>query len=105
MSDYRQGAHTTFALHLPIVWLTTYRHKVLRGEVAERVRAMVREEGRQSGVAILPGHISPAHVHGMLSLPPHGTISRLIQWMKGPSSSRLLAAFPQMRKRLWGRHG
>ena len=36
--------------------------------------------------------------------PPHVTISRLIQRMKGKSSSRLLAAFPYMRKRFWGRH-
>jgi len=41
MSDYRHGSHTTFAIHLPIMWITKYRHKVLRGEVAERVRAIV----------------------------------------------------------------
>jgi putative transposase len=86
MSDYRHGSHTTFAIHLHIVWITTYRPKVLRGEVAERVWAMVREECRKSGVAILQGHISPAHVHVMISLPPHVTISRLIQRMKGKSS-------------------
>ena len=46
MSDYRHGSHTTFSIHLHIVWITKYRHKVLRGEVAERVRAIVREELR-----------------------------------------------------------
>jgi REP-associated tyrosine transposase len=76
MSDYRHGSHTTFAIHLHIVWITQYRHKVLRGEVAERVRAIVREACRKSGVDI----------------------------MKGKSSYRLLAEFPQMRKRFWGRH-
>ena len=39
MSDYRHGSHTTFSIHLHIVWITKYRHKVFRGEVAERVRA------------------------------------------------------------------
>ena len=34
MSDYRHGSHTTFSIHLHIVWITKYRHKVLRGEVA-----------------------------------------------------------------------
>ena len=105
MSDYRHGSHTTFAIHLHIVWITKYRHKVLRGEVAERVRAIVREACRQSGVDILQGHISPDHVHVMISIPPHVTISRLIQRIKGKSSYRLLAEFPQMRKRFWGRHG
>ncbi len=101
MSDYRHGSHTTFSIHLPIVWITKYRHKVLRGEVAERVRAIVREECQKAGVDILQGHISSDHVHVMVSIPPHVTISRLVQRMKGKSSYRLLAEFPHLRKRFW----
>ena len=41
MSDYRHGSHTTFSIHLHIVWITKYRHKALRGEVAERVRTLI----------------------------------------------------------------
>src|SRR5215831_14288792 len=93
MSDYRHGSHTTFSIHLHIVWITKYRHKVLRGEVAERVRAIVREECQKSGVDILQGHISPDHVHVMISIPPHVTISRLIQRMKGKSSSLNFSQF------------
>ena len=40
----------------------------------------------------------------MISIPPQVTISRLIQRMKGKSAYRLLAEFPQLRKRFWGRH-
>jgi putative transposase len=104
MSDYRHGSHTVFAIHLHIVWLTQYRHKVLRGEGAERVRASVRDECQKVGVAILQGHISDAHVQVLVSLPPHITISRLVQWMKRNSSYRLLAEFPHMRTRFGGRH-
>ena len=104
MSDYRHGSHTTFSIHLHIVWITKYRHKALRGEVAERVRAIVREECQKAGVDILQGHISPDHVHVMVSIPPQVTISRLIQRMKGKSSYRLLAEFPQLRRQFWGRH-
>ena len=86
MRDYRHGSHTTFSLHLHIVWITQYRHKVWRGEVAERVRAIVREECQKARVAILQGHIAPDPVHVMISIPPHVTISRLVQRMKGTSS-------------------
>ena len=104
MSDYRHGSHTTFSIHLHIVWITKYRHKVLRGEVAQRVRALVRAECQKAGVDILQGHISPDHVHVMIAIPPQVTISRLIQRMQGKSAYRLLAEFPHLRKRLWGRH-
>ena len=86
MSEYRHGSHTVFSIHLHIVWITKYRHKVLYKEVAERVRAIVREECRQSGVDILKGHVSSNHVHVLVSIPPQVTISRLIQRMKGKSS-------------------
>jgi putative transposase len=104
MSDYRHGSHTTFSIHLPIVWITKYRHKMLRGEVAERVRAIVREECQKARGDMLKGHISADRVHSMVAIPPHVTISCLIQRMQGKSSYRLLAAFPHLRKRFWGRH-
>ena len=41
----------------------------------------------------------------MISIPPHVTISRLVQRMKGKSSYRLLGEFPHLRKRFsGGRH-
>jgi putative transposase len=104
MSDYRHGSHTVFSIHLHIVWITKYRRKVLRSEIAERVREIVREECRKSRVDILRGHISPDHVHIMVSIPPQVTISRLIQRMKGKSSYQLFNEFPALRKRFWGRH-
>jgi putative transposase len=104
MSEYRHGSHTAFSIHLHIVWITKYRHKVLYKEVAERVRAIVREECRKSGVDILKGHVSSNHVHVLVSIPPQVTISRLIQRMKGKSSYHLLREFPHLRKRFWGRH-
>ena len=53
MSDSRHGSHTTFSIHLHIVWITKYRHKALRGEVAERVRTIIREACRRLNVDIL----------------------------------------------------
>jgi hypothetical protein len=45
MNDSRHGSQTTCSIPLHIVWLPQYRHKVWRGEVAERVRAIGREAG------------------------------------------------------------
>ena len=35
MSDYRHGSHTTFSIHLHIVWITKYRHKVVPVQVVK----------------------------------------------------------------------
>lgn len=104
MNDYRHGSHTVFSIHLHLVWITKYRHKVLHRAIAERVREVVREECRREKVDILQGHISSDHVHVMLSIPPQVTISRLVQRLKGKSAYILLREFPEIRKRYWGRH-
>jgi hypothetical protein len=41
--EYRYGRHTIFQIEYHFVWVTKYQYKVLNGEVAERVRELVRE--------------------------------------------------------------
>ncbi|OTA20112.1 transposase [Xenorhabdus beddingii] len=41
--DYRYGSHTVFQIEYHFVWVTKYRYKVLTGEVALRVRELVRQ--------------------------------------------------------------
>ena len=40
--EYRYGSHTVFQIEYHFVWVTKYRYQVLKGEVAERVRELVR---------------------------------------------------------------
>jgi putative transposase len=69
MSDYRHGSHTVLSIHLHIVWITKYRRKILRGEIAERVREIVRGVCQKARVEILRGHIAADHVHVLVSMP------------------------------------
>ena len=84
--DYRHGTHTVFIMHLHLVWITKYRKRVLTGEVAVRVRDIVRELCRRDEVEILWGHVSSNPVHLFVSVPPDVTISRLVQRLKGKIS-------------------
>ena len=104
MKDYRHGAHTVFEIHLHLVWITKYRRPALTGEVALRVRELIRDICGQHGVTIMKGHVSKDHVHLFVSIPPQVTISRLVQWLKGKTAYKLLGEFPQLRNTFWGRH-
>ncbi|NOT56835.1 MAG: IS200/IS605 family transposase, partial [Deltaproteobacteria bacterium] len=104
MKDYRHGAHTVFEIHLHLVWITKYRRPALTGEVALRVRDLIRDICGQHSVTIMKGHVSKDQVHLLVSIPPQVTISRLVQWLKGKTAYKLLGEFPQLRKTFWGRH-
>lgn len=53
---------------------------------------------------ILKGHVSKDHVHVFVSVPPHLAINKLVQYLKGKSSYKLLSENQQLSKAFWGRH-
>ena len=102
--DYRRGSHTTYRIEYHFVWVTKYRHKVLGGDVAERLRELVRQTCERSEIEILSGVVSPDHVHILVSAPPQVAPSEIMRRVKGRSAKKLFEDFPRLRKRFWGRH-
>ena len=104
MQNYRKTSHTTYDCKYHIVWITKYRKKVMVGLVAERVRELIRGICKEHEVEILKGHVSKDHVHLFVSVPPHLAISKLVQYLKGKSSYKLLSENKDLSKLFWGRH-
>jgi putative transposase len=104
MQNYRKTSHTTYDYKYHIVWITKYRKKVLSGLISERVREIIRGICKEHEVEILKGHISQEHVHLFVSVPPHLSISKLVQYLKGKSSYKLLQENKSLSKIFWGRH-
>ena len=104
MRHYRRSSHTVYQMHLHFVWTTKYRKPVLHGDVALRVRDIVREICGAHDVDILKGHVRPDHVHLFVSVPPHVAPSRLMQAVKGKSSHHLMRDYRRLHREFWGRH-
>jgi putative transposase len=104
MAEYRRSAHAVFDLKYHVVWITKYRHKIRRGGLAERARDLIRQTCEAREVVIVKGSVSPDHIQLLLSAPAHLAPSKLVQYIKGRSSRRLLEEFPELRKRYWGQH-
>ena len=104
MEHYRTGPHSRFDLKYHFVWITKYRKGVLVGEVGIRLRALVREVCRTYEIEILQGSISRDHVHVLLSCPPDLSPSKIMQYIKGKTSRKLLMEFKHLQKQYWGRH-
>jgi putative transposase len=76
----------------------------MTGLVAERVRELVRQICKEHDVEIIKGHVSQDHVHLLVSVPPQIAISKLVQYLKGKSSYKLMQENKQISKLFWGRH-
>lgn len=102
--SYRKTAHSIYDLKYHIVWITKYRKPVLQGEIALRVRELIRQTCATLDVYIERGHVSKDHVHRFVSAPPDLAVSELVQRVKGRSSRLLLQEFNELRRQFWGRH-
>jgi putative transposase len=102
--DYRYGSHTVYQIEYHFVWVTKYRYKVLRGEVAERVRELVRQTCESFEIRIVKGVVSQDHVHILVSSPPELAPSEIMRRLKGCTASQLFEEYLTLKKRYWGLH-
>ncbi|MBI1288554.1 MAG: IS200/IS605 family transposase [Flavobacteriales bacterium] len=104
MENHRRTRHSVHDLKYHIVWITRYRKKVMVGDVAVRCRELLRTICKANDVEVIRGHISRDHVHMFVSVPPHLSVSKLVQMLQGKSSRKPLSESKMLSKQFCGRH-
>jgi len=104
MAEYQEGSHSRYYLKIHVVWITKYRKKVLLGDIPKRVRELILEICLANDVQIVKGHVSADHINLLISYPPHLSVSKLVQYLKGKSSRKMLQEYTELRKKFWGQH-
>lgn len=102
--EYRTGPHTKYKIEYHFVWITKYRYQLLKGEIAERLRDIVRQTCSHLEIEILRGVVSKDHIHILVSAPPTLSPAEIMRRVKGRSSAKVFEEFPHLKKRYWGRH-
>ena len=102
--SYRQGSHTKYRIEYHFVWVTKYRYHLLEGELALRVRELVRQICQQFEIRIIKGVVSKDHIHILVSAPPTLSPADIMRRIKGRTSIKIFEEFPHVKKRYWGRH-
>lgn len=101
---YRSGSHTVYDIKYHFVWITKYRYKILRGNIALRCRELLKQGCEANGMQIIEGHIRPDHVHMLVSAPTAMSPADIMKKLKGRSSHMLQDEFQELKKRYWGQH-
>ena len=102
--EYRTGSHTKYKVEYHFVWVTKYRYQVLKGDIALRLRELIRQTCAMFEIEILRGMVSKDHVHILISAPPTMSPAEIMRRIKGRTSKKLFEEFPHLKKRYWGRH-
>ncbi len=104
MENYRKTSHSVYDLKYHLVWITKYRKPVIFGDVAIRLRELIRETCKSLDIEIIKGHVSKDHVHLFVSVPPQLSISKVMGRIKGKTSRKMLSEYRRLAKEFWGRH-
>ncbi|MFD1363241.1 IS200/IS605 family transposase [Lentibacillus salinarum] len=104
MDGYRKSGHAVYDIKYHVIWVTKYRYKVLRGQIAVRARELIRQGCEARGITILQGSVGKDHIHLLISCPPSIAPSKILQYLKGRSSRLLQDEFSELKKRYWGQH-
>jgi len=104
MTNYRKSAYAIYDINYHIVWITKYRKPVITGKIAERTRELIRQICQTNEVEIMAGHVGKDHIHILVSVPPHLSASKLVQYLKGTSSRKLQMEYKELNKQFWGQH-
>ena len=97
------GAHTKTDLKGHLLWIPKYGKRVRTGPVAVRARAGLRPIAVEHELDLITGQGGSDNVHRFLQDKPQQDLSKLVQGLKGISSSVRLQEFAHRRKQFWGR--
>ncbi len=104
-----KAAHSVYAIHLHIYFITKYRRKVLTTPIVKRIVEVVSDIAEKHKCAVLEHGAEPDHIHFLLDLHPDNNISQLIKSFKSASSKMVQAEFAEhyakfyRKTALWGR--
>ena len=102
MARYVTGSHTKHSLQYHLVWIPKYRKRVLQGKIAIRLKNLMYEACKMNGWWISEMSIQDDHMHTVVQVPPHRSVSEVVQIFKGGTSRILRKEFPELEEFLWG---
>ena len=85
-----------------MVWIPKYRKRILRGKIAYRLKGLLYDACRMNRWWIGKISIQADHVHLLIQLQPHNSVSEVVQVLKGGTSKIIRKEFPELQEFLWG---
>lgn len=85
-NEIKSTAHSKYRCQYHIVFAPKYRRKVVYGTIRKDIGEILRKLCEQKGVEIIEAEACPDHIHMLVSIPPHISISQFMGYLKGKSS-------------------
>lgn len=104
MQKITHGRGYVYSIQYHIVWCVKYRHKVLKGNIEEKLKELLYEIANENNFTIITMGTNLDHIHLLIDCSPQHFIPDMIKALKGVSARRMFQYYPELKKKLWGGH-
>lgn len=105
MSQLYTGRGYVYSIQYHLVWCVKYRHKVLSGDIDERLKELLYKIALDNKFAIKEIETDLDHVHLLIECSPQHYIPDMLKALKGVSARLLMKEFGVvLKKKLLGGH-
>lgn len=104
-----KAAHSVYAIHLHVYFVTKYRRKFFTAPMIERMRQVCQSICQKNKCEVLESGAEADHLHLLVDLHPDNNISQLVKSLKSETSKMIQVEFEDefnavyYKKALWGR--
>ena len=104
MKDINSLSHSRWRCKYHIVFAPKYRRQVIYGKIKADVGKILRELCERKGVEIEAAECCKDHIHMLVSIPPHLSVSQFMGYLKSKSSLMIFDRHVNLKYKYGNRH-
>ena len=103
-NELRHGAHTSWRCQYLLVFAPKFRRKAIYGELQADIGKILRKLCAEKKVEIIEAEACIDHVHMLVSMPPHLSVSQFMGFLKGKSTLMIFDRHANLKYKYGSRH-
>lgn len=104
MDDYESLSHTTWTCKYHVVFIPKCRRKALYQGLRRCLGEVFRKLALRKESKVEEGHLMPADIHRLLSIPPKYAVSQVVGFIKGKSAIHLARVYGERKRNFVGKY-
>ncbi len=103
MNDVKSLSHSKWRCKYHIVFAPKYRRQIIYGRIKRDMGKILRELCERKGVTVAAGECCPDHIHVLVLIPPHISISQFMGYIKSKSSVIIVDRYANLKYKFGNR--
>lgn len=103
-TDIKSLSHSSWRCKYHIVFAPKYRRQVIYGKIRGDIGKILRELSERKGVKIIEAESCSDHIHMLVEIPPHLSVSSYMGYLKSKSSLMIFDRHANLKYKYGNRH-